>query len=283
MLRVARPEGTRALRITCYILLCFALAACGRSEQNPTSANTPLSVATSATSNSSVALAAALERITALGVIRPRQTLALSFRTPGVIRTIVTQIGTAVRKGERLAEIDTAELALTLQNAQADVTIEQAQLDLIQSNPQRSQPERVIAEAQLQQAQIVLDQLTLQMDGATIDAPFDGIVSAIHAHPGEFANAGQAVVEVIDTQRWLVETNNVSELNISRIVIGQAVSVRVIVLPDQPLRGKVITIDPVAIVQQGDTTYTLYIELAQSDLPLLTGMNVEVEIEVNRN
>ena len=198
----------------------------------------------------------------------------------GVIRMILPQIGTVVRKGERLAEVDTAELALTLQNAEAVVTIQQVQLEMIQSNPQRSQPERKIAEAQLQQAQIAVDQLTLQLSGATIDAPFDGIVSAIHAHPGEFANAGQAVIEVIDTGSWLVETKNVSELNISRIALGQEVTVRVIVLPEQPLTGKVITIDPVAIVQQGDTTYTLYIELEKNDLPLLAGMNVEVAIEV---
>lgn len=52
-------------------------------------------------------------------------------------------------------------------------------------------------------------------------------------------------------------------------------------LPEQPLLGQVVAIDPIAIVQQGDTTYTLYIELAQNDLPLLAGMNVEVAITVD--
>ena len=51
------------------VLFCFALAACGRSEQNPAPANTPVAAA-DVTANTGVALAAVPERITALGVIR---------------------------------------------------------------------------------------------------------------------------------------------------------------------------------------------------------------------
>lgn len=222
------------------------------------------------------------DTIKALGVLRPRQTLSLSFQSGGLIRTIASQIGARVSKGERLAELDTSAFALAQQNAAAAVTIQQAQLTLIESDPQHTQPKWEIAQAQLRQAQIALDQLTLQLEGAVIDSPYDGVISAIHAHAGEVANAGQAVLEVIDTQGWLVETNNVSELNISRLARGQDATVKVIVLPDHPLLGRVVAIDPVAIVQQGDTTYTLYIELASSDLPLLAGMNVEVEIKVER-
>lgn len=221
------------------------------------------------------------DSIRALGVLRPRQTRTLSFQNGGLIRAIAAQLGARVRQGEQLAALDTAALALAQQDAQAAMAIQQAQVTLIESNPQHTQPQWEIAQAELQQAQIALAQLTLQLDGAVIEAPYDGVISAIHAHAGEVANAGQAVLEVIDTQGWLVETNNVSELNISRITLGQAATVKVIVLPDQPLPGKVVAIDPVAIVQQGDTTYTLYLELAQSDLPLLAGMNVEVVIAVD--
>jgi hypothetical protein len=40
----------------------------------------------------------------------------------------------------------------------------------------------------------------------------------------------------------------------------------------------VVTISPVAVVQQGDTTYTLMIDLEPTDLNLRPGMNVRVEI-----
>jgi hypothetical protein len=44
------------------------------------------------------------------------------------------------------------------------------------------------------------------------------------------------------------------------------------------LHGRVVTISPVAVVQQGDTTYTLMIELDPTDLNLRPGMTVQVEI-----
>lgn len=266
-------------RWACCLLLTLSLTACWGSGQQPDTNQT----ATAASDAVATSVPPPTpDRIKALGVLRPRQTLSLSFRSGGLITTLASQIGAQVRKGEQLAVIDSADLILALENAKAAVAIQQAQYELIANNPQKSQPERAIAQAELQQAQIALDRLTLQLAGAVIEAPFDGIISAIHAHPSEVVNAGQTVIELIDTTGWLVETNNVSELNISRIAIGQPVTVTVIVFPNQPLTGKVIAIDPVAIVQQGDTTYTLYIELIQNDLPLLAGMNVEVEIVIDK-
>jgi hypothetical protein len=40
----------------------------------------------------------------------------------------------------------------------------------------------------------------------------------------------------------------------------------------------VVTISPVAVVQQGDTTYTLMIEVEPTDLNLRPGMTAQVEI-----
>ena len=39
-----------------------------------------------------------------------------------------------------------------------------------------------------------------------------------------------------------------------------------------------VAISPIAVVQQGDTTYTVFIDLEPTDLNLRPGMNVEVEI-----
>ena len=46
----------------------------------------------------------------------------------------------------------------------------------------------------------------------------------------------------------------------------------------ETLSGRVIAIAPVAVVQQGDTTYTLTIELEPTDLNLRPGMTAQVEI-----
>ncbi len=78
--------------------------------------------------------------------------------------------------------------------------------------------------------------------------------------------------------RWRIETKNVGELQIGRVRVGQEVLVWVNAFRDETLHGHVATISPVAVVQQGDTTYTLMIELEPTDLNLRPGMTVQAEI-----
>jgi hypothetical protein len=57
--------------------------------------------------------------------------------------------------------------------------------------------------------------------------------------------------------------------------------VRVNAFREETLRGRVATISPVAVVQQGDTTYTLMIDLEPTALKLRPGMTAQVEIVVD--
>lgn len=261
-------------------LLC-CLAACQRAPQADTALNTSAPDAGGGPSGAALATLDAAERLDALGAITPAQTLRLSFHTGGLVRTITPQLGAPVTKGMLLAALDTTSLELDLAAAQAEVTIQQAQLELIQADPQASPAERIIAATQLRQAQIQVEQLQLQIANAAIYAPFDGQVAAIQVNPGEWASAGQPVFTLLDTHTWLVETKNISELNISRIRVGQSVQVHVIAFPEQSLTGAVAAIYPIAVVQQGDTTYTLLIRLAPTTLALLPGMNAEVAIKLS--
>jgi len=142
-------------------------------------------------------------------------------------------------------------------------------------------PEEIAqASARLRQAELTVARLEWQIRGAELRAPFDGLVSAVYLHPGEWGAAGVPAVELLDTTRWRVETRNVGELNIGRVQMGQEAVVRIIALGKQEVRGRIIAISPVAVVQQGDTTYTVFVELEPTDLSLRPGMNAEVEIGV---
>lgn len=219
------------------------------------------------------------ERLDALGTIKPVQTLTLSFRASGVIRTITPLVGAHVISGTLLAALEPSELTLAQQDAQATLMMRQAQWETARANPQLSQNDRTVAEVQLRQAQIAVEQLAVRATNSALVAPFDGVVAMIQRNPGEWADAGQPVLTLLDTRSWLVETKNVSELTIGRVRLGQRAQVQVIPFPDQPLTGVVATIAPIAVVQQGDTTYTLLIQLAETDLALLPGMNATVSIQ----
>jgi multidrug resistance efflux pump len=166
---------------------------------------------------------------------------------------------------------------------EAEVELAQLQLEALQAweNPylDPAPPEEIAqARARLRQAELSVAQLELQLQGAELRASFDGVISAVYLHPGEWSAPGVPAVEIIDTTRWCVETRNVSELTIGQVRAGQEAQVQVLALRGETLQGRVATISPVAVVQQGDTTYTLMIELEPTDLNLRPGMNAQVEI-----
>jgi len=165
----------------------------------------------------------------------------------------------------------------------AEVDLAQLQLEGLQAweNPylDPASPEEIAqARARLRQAELSVAQLELQLQGAELRTPFDGVISAVYLHPGEWGGPGVPVVEIIDTTRWFVETRNVSELTIGQVQVGQEAQVQVLALRSEALHGRVDTISPVAVVQQGDTTYTLMIKLDPTDLSLRPGMNAQVKI-----
>ena len=180
-------------------------------------------------------------------------------------------------------EVNQTQSGGALAALEAEVELAQLQLEGLQAweNPylDPAPPEEIAqARARLRQAELSVAQLELQLQSTELRAPFDGVISAVYLHPGEWGAPGVPVVEMIDTTRWYVETRNVSELTIGQVQLGQEAQVQVLALRGETLHGRVATISPVAVVQQGDTTYTLMIKLESTDLSLRPGMNAQVEI-----
>jgi multidrug resistance efflux pump len=161
------------------------------------------------------------------------------------------------------ARISEAQSRLNLLNAEDAVS---AQLVLIQAQVDATQARLEIAQAKLEKTKLV--------------SPIDGIVSSVGFDVGEWVAPGALVVELLDTSGWLVETKNVGELQIGSVDIDQSVRVRVNAFQDEILNGRVVSIAPDAVVQQGDITYTLIIKLESTDLKLRPGMTARVEILV---
>jgi len=162
--------------------------------------------------------------------------------------------------------------------AEAQVANSQARLTLAKADSSIAEK---LAHTNVETALLQIDILRTQINKMTITAPYDGIISKMQASQGEYANPGEMMVEVLDTSGWLIETKNVGELQIGHIQIGQEVQVSVNAFNGETLSGYVVAISPIAIVQQGDTTYTLTIELEPTDLNLWPGMTTQVVIQID--
>jgi HlyD family secretion protein len=162
--------------------------------------------------------------------------------------------------------------------ASAEAQLAQAQLALYEAQHPVTPETLALAELAVKRAEQALAIAEENLTRTSLVAPFDGIIAAVNVSVGEWIAPGAPVVELLDVSRWRIETKNVGELEIARVQVGQDVTVRINAFQDETLHGRVVTISPVAVVQQGDTTYTLMIELDPTDLSLRPGMTAQVVI-----
>lgn len=125
-----------------------------------------------------------------------------------------------------------------------------------------------LAQAQLQSAQAALDALTIR-------SPITGTIAKISVNAGEWAAPGQPVIVVSDLERLRVETKDLSERDVSKVAIGQKVTVLVKALA-QEASGRVKDIAPLSETIGGDVVYRAVIELDAKPAGLRPGMSVDV-------
>lgn len=178
------------------------------------------------------------------------------------------------------AELDALKApprAADLAAAQAEVRHAQAQLDLLLAGPQAEQvriaeADVVVAEAALAQAQALLSEVELR-------APFPGVVAALDVGVGQQAIPGVTVLRFGDFSGWLIETSDLTELEVIDIREGDPATISIDALPTLTLSGKVVRIRAIGESRQGDITYTVLVKPDQSDDRLRWNMTAKVTVE----
>jgi HlyD family secretion protein len=122
-----------------------------------------------------------------------------------------------------------------------------------------------------QAAQASLDDLELK-------APFDGTIISNDMKPGQAVSPTVSVM-LGDISTWQVETTDLVEQDIVNIQPGDPVTVAVDAIPSLKLSGVVSRIKQMGIANKGDTTYTVTIDLEQSDPRLLWNMKAFVAFD----
>lgn len=140
--------------------------------------------------------------------LRAYNEASIYARTSGYLRAWHTDIGTAVKKGQLLAEIDTPEIDQQLAQAQADLASAQANEELARSTSERWQQllqadsvshqeaeqkagDAAAKRAALASAKANLARLRDLESFKRVLAPFDGVVVARNTDIGALINAGQ--------------------------------------------------------------------------------------------
>ncbi|NOK58151.1 MAG: hypothetical protein GFH25_541186n415 [Chloroflexi bacterium AL-N10] len=178
-----------------------------------------------------------------------------------------------------LAKLRGTARAGSLDAAVAAVEVAQANLERLQAEAPES--ELAVARARVQSARAALDLARLELADTELRAPFAGTIASIDIKTGEYINPEVPVIQLADFSSWVIETTDLSELDVAQIHEGADVVITFDALPETELPGQVVYIKSFGESQQGDITYTVQIKPAHHDARLRWNMTATVAIMVD--
>jgi HlyD family secretion protein len=167
--------------------------------------------------------------------------------------------------------------------AGARSAVVQAESSLARLQEGASEEELLLAQLQVEQAQLSLDQARHQLEATELVAPHQGTITLVGIQEGELTG-GQPAFVLTDLSRYHIEAN-VDEIDIGRVAVGQLVSITLDALPGERLAGETDQIASTAQMDTGVVSYRATISLLPTGKPLRAGMtaNVEIVIESREN
>ena len=176
------------------------------------------------------------------GTFEPNKETRISADIQGKINAVLVDVGSEVRKGQALVQLDNSLLKLQLQTI--EIQIEGLEADvkrytiLVDADAiQGVQLEKTILG--LKSAQVQKATLVEQIHKTTIVAPFSGIVTAKLTEEGAFAAPGIPLLQITDISS-LKFTVNVPEQDLGQFGTNQLYSLTADAYPETVLSGKVI-------------------------------------------
>lgn len=173
------------------------------------------------------------------------------------------------------SDIDLGIAEANLSLAQADLNLAEQKYEDVKNGPDPDDLE--IAEARVRAAETALESAQANLSDIQLTAPISGTVVKLDVKKGEQAIPGVPVVVIADLSSWQVETEDLNEMELTGIQVGQRVVIIPDALPDLELVGEVESISQLFEIKFGDVTYTTKIALTENDPRLRWGMTVSVQ------
>ncbi len=152
-----------------------------------------------------------------LGSLSAIQQTVMSAPTSGVInRMEISALSTAVKQGDTIAKLDCSVLdaELRAENAKASKashSAKQAQIEYDyvtkdgQHMPAISKNDLASSKNESSAAWASANAKKAALAQCTIKAPYDGVVANIYARTGQYVNAGDPIVELVDNSQLIAE------------------------------------------------------------------------------
>lgn len=223
-------------------------------------------------------------RVTAAGQAEAYRRTTLAAQVEGVVTGLPVRENQGVQAGGLLVQIDTAEAALAVAQARANLLAAEADYrqrtlfdDEIDDPAVRAERERIARSTSgLDQAQVVLRQAEIQLERTRVAAPFGGRVANLEVVEGQNVTVGQELLTVVDLDPIKVEVQ-VLESELRFLSEGRRATLVFNAYPDEDFVGRIETINPV--VDPETSTGRVTVVLPNRDGRIKPGMYAEVSLD----
>jgi multidrug resistance efflux pump len=114
------------------------------------------------------------------------------------------------------------------------------------------------------------------VDALDLRSPLAGKLVGLDLQPGQFVTAGQPVGAVADFSSWRVQTDDLTELEVVHVSLGQEAKVILDALPESTMSAEIIHIAERFEEKRGDVTYTVTLALKDPAEALRWGMTGQI-------
>jgi len=175
------------------------------------------------------------------------------------------------------SEIDQAIADANLSLAQAQLALAEDEYQDVVDGPDPDSLQAAEARLKAAEAGLVAAQATLA--DSELVAPFSGTLVRLDLKQGEQAIPGKLAAVLADLSGWVVETDDLNEMEVPGIYDGQIATVVPDALQELELDGHVTSISQLYEEKLGDVTFTTRIALDEIDPRLRWGMTVKVQFK----
>lgn len=216
--------------------------------------------------------------IEAIGTLKANEALILRPEITGRIETIAFKEGNLVKKDTTLVQFDASMYRAQVNEAKARVKLSEAEYQRVNKlfkNGSISETQRDSALAQMQINEAQLEQAKVTLNKMTLRAPFTGIVGLRQFSPGDYVMAGADMLEIVDIDSMKLDFR-IPEIYLPQVAQGQTLSISLSAFPGETFDGKVIAISP-QISEQGRNILVRAI-LPNTDKKLRPGLFAKVQL-----
>jgi multidrug resistance efflux pump len=251
------------------ILLSLLLVGCTQIENQPTPSE----------SNEDISFIED-RTISASGFVVPAIWANASFIAGGKDITLLASEGQYIWQGKLLATVDEDNALINIQIAEFQLESAKATLDQVEDSEFASDQDIELARIAVDIATAGIEQANLAWENTRLYSPIEGTVIDVFASPGEIVNPGTPIFLIADLGSLQVQTTDLSEVDVTRISVGNTAEVVFDALPETTVMGKVIDISR-RNAEVAGVYYTVTIELDNIPEGLLWGMSSFAKIEVD--